>query len=80
MSLCLLLMGAGLVLQSPSTLAQTSADFTVQIAARLNPDGRVESPEDLKEAFKRGIRATEEGQAALIEVITPKEIDYSVFR
>ena len=41
---------------------------------------RVESPEDLKDAFKRGIRATEDGQPALIEVITSKEIDYSVFR
>ncbi|MDE2896672.1 MAG: thiamine pyrophosphate-requiring protein, partial [Chloroflexota bacterium] len=41
---------------------------------------RVESPADLKEAFKRGIRATEDGQPALIEVITSKEIDYSVFR
>ncbi len=41
---------------------------------------RVESPGDLKEAFKRGIRATEDGQPALIEVITSKEIDYSVFR
>ncbi len=41
---------------------------------------RVESPAELKDAFKRGIRATEDGQAALIEVITSKEIDYSVFR
>ena len=41
---------------------------------------RVESPGDLKEAFKRGIAATENGQAALIEVITSKEIDYSIHR
>ena len=41
---------------------------------------RVESPGDLKEAFKRGIAATEDGQAALIEVITSKEIDYSIHR
>ncbi len=41
---------------------------------------RVESPADLKDAFKRGIQATENGQPALIEVITSKEIDYSVFR
>ena len=40
--LCLLLVGVGVALKSPTVEAQTPADFTVQIAARLNPDGRVE--------------------------------------
>ena len=40
--LCLLVVGVGMALKPPTVEAQTSADFTVQIAARLNPDGRVE--------------------------------------
>ena len=40
--LCLLVVGVGVALKPSSVEAQTSADFTVQIAARLNPDGRVE--------------------------------------
>ena len=40
--LCLLVVGVGVALKPPTVEAQTSADFTVQIAARLNPDGRVE--------------------------------------
>ena len=41
---------------------------------------RVERVEDIQEAVKRGIRATQDGQPALIEFITEKEIDYSIFR
>ena len=40
--LFLLVVGVGVALKPPTVEAQTSADFTVQIAARLNPDGRVE--------------------------------------
>ena len=40
--LFLLVVGVGMALKPPTVEAQTSADFTVQIAARLNPDGRVE--------------------------------------
>ena len=41
---------------------------------------RVERVEDIQAAVKRGIRATQDGQPALIEFITEKEIDYSIFR
>ena len=41
---------------------------------------RVEQVEDIQDAVKRGIRATQDGQPALIEFITEKEIDYSIFR
>ena len=41
---------------------------------------RVERVGDIQDAVKRGIRATQEGQPALIEFITEKEIDYSIFR
>ena len=40
---------------------------------------RVEDPGDIVSAIKRGIKATEEGQAALIEFITAKDFNYSVF-
>jgi len=41
---------------------------------------RVTEVADIKDAIKRGIKATENGQPALLEFITSKEIDYSVFR
>ena len=41
---------------------------------------RVTEVADIKDAVKRGIAATENGQPALLEFITSKEIDYSVFR
>ena len=40
---------------------------------------RVESPEDIVPAIKRGIRKTEEGVPALLEFITAKEIEFSLF-
>ena len=68
---------------SAASSAISAADMPSQLAATDAFGGyreRVESPGDLKEAFKRGIAATENGQAALIEVITSKEIDYSIHR
>ena len=40
---------------------------------------RVESPEEIIPALKRGIRKTEEGVPALLEFMTSKEIDFSFF-
>ena len=40
---------------------------------------RVESPEEIIPALKRGIRKTEEGVPALLEFMTSKEIDFSIF-
>jgi len=39
---------------------------------------RITDPEDILEALKRGIEATENGQAALLEFITCKELDMSL--
>ncbi len=41
---------------------------------------RVTDPGEIKNAIKRGIAKTEEGTPALLEFITSKEIEYSVFR
>ena len=40
---------------------------------------RVESPEDIIPAIKRGIQKTEEGVPALLEFITSKELEISKF-
>ena len=40
---------------------------------------RVESPDDIVPAIIRGIRKTEEGVPALLEFITAKEIEFSLF-
>ena len=40
---------------------------------------RVERPDEIVPAIKRGIQKTEEGTPALLEFITEKEIDYSMF-
>ena len=40
---------------------------------------RVESPDEIIPALKRGIRKTEEGIPALLEFMTSKEIDFSFF-
>jgi acetolactate synthase-1/2/3 large subunit len=41
---------------------------------------RVTDPAEIVPAIKRGMKMTEEGQPALLEFITAKEIEYSVFR
>ena len=40
---------------------------------------RVTEPGEIIPAIRRGIRATENGTPALIEFITAKEIDFSLF-
>ena len=40
---------------------------------------RVESPDEIIPALKRGIRKTEEGVPVLLEFMTSKEIDFSFF-
>jgi 4-hydroxy-3-methylbut-2-enyl diphosphate reductase len=40
---------------------------------------RVESPDEIGPAIRRGIRKTEEGTPVLLEFMTSKEIDYSLF-
>ena len=40
---------------------------------------RIESPDEIEPAIRRGIRKTEEGVPALLEFMTSKEIDYSLF-
>jgi acetolactate synthase-1/2/3 large subunit len=40
---------------------------------------RITDPKDIIPALKRGIEATERGQAALLEFITCKETDMSLF-
>ena len=41
---------------------------------------RVTEPGQIVSAIRRGIRATQEGQPALLEFITQKEITFSVFK
>ncbi len=41
---------------------------------------RVEDPAEIKNAIKRGIKATEEGTPALLEFITAQDIKFSVFK
>jgi acetolactate synthase-1/2/3 large subunit len=41
---------------------------------------RVTTPGEIVPAIRRGIRATREGQPALLEFITQKEIDFSIFK
>jgi acetolactate synthase-1/2/3 large subunit len=41
---------------------------------------RVTDPREVVPAIQRGIRATREGQPALLEFITQKEIEFSIFK
>ena len=41
---------------------------------------RIEDPADIVPAIQRGIKATEEGTPALLEFITAKEFNYSIFK
>jgi acetolactate synthase I/II/III large subunit len=41
---------------------------------------RVTQPGDVVPAIQRGIKMTQEGTPALLEFITAKEIQYSIFR
>jgi thiamine pyrophosphate-dependent acetolactate synthase large subunit-like protein len=41
---------------------------------------RITEPDEIIPAIKRGIEATKNGQAAMLEFITTKEKNYSTFR
>ena len=64
-----------------STEKYRSTDISGDYAAMARAFGgygeRVEKPEDIAAAIKRGIAATEKGQAALLEFITSKETEVS---
>lgn len=58
-------------------ISGTYADF----ARALGGYGeRVTEPSEIVSAIKRGVEATQDGGPALLEFITQKEIEYSVFR
>jgi acetolactate synthase-1/2/3 large subunit len=50
-----------------------SGDYAAFARALGGYGERVENPEDIADAIRRGIAATEAGQPALIEFITAKE-------
>jgi len=64
-----------------STEKYRSTDISGDYAAMARAFGgygeRVEKPGDIVAAIKRGIAATEKGQAALLEFITSKEVEVS---
>ncbi|MFQ3622852.1 MAG: thiamine pyrophosphate-requiring protein [Acetobacteraceae bacterium] len=64
-----------------STEKYRSTDISGDYAAMARAFGgygeRVERPEDIVPAIRRGIRATEEGRPALLEFITTKETEVS---
>lgn len=64
-----------------STEKYRSTDISGDYAAMARAFGgygeRVEKPDDIVAAIKRGIAATEKGQPALLEFITCKEVDVS---
>jgi thiamine pyrophosphate-dependent acetolactate synthase large subunit-like protein len=55
-------------------------DYTAMGRAMGGYAERVEGPEEIAAAFQRARKATEEGQAALLEFITSEEIDFSYRR
>ena len=66
-----------------STAHYRSTDISGDYAAMARSFGaygeRVERPEDIIPALQRGMEQTREGHPALLEFITCKEIDYSIF-
>jgi acetolactate synthase-1/2/3 large subunit len=64
-----------------STEKYRSTDISGDYAAMARAFGgygeRVEKPGDIVAAIKRGIQATQNGQAALLEFITCKEVEVS---
>jgi acetolactate synthase I/II/III large subunit len=55
-------------------------DYTAMGRAMGGYAERVERPEEIAAAFQRARKATEEGQAALLEFITSEEIAFSYRR
>jgi len=66
-----------------STEKYRSTDISGDYAAMARAFGgygeRVSTPEDIIPAIKRGIKQTENGTPALLEFITSKEVDISIF-
>ena len=66
-----------------STEKYRSTDISGDYAAMARAFGgygeRVSTPEDITPAIKRGIEQTENGTPALLEFITSKEVDISIF-
>ena len=66
-----------------STEKYRSTDISGDYAAMARAFGgygeRVSTPEDIIPAIKRGIEQTENGTPALLEFITSKEVDISIF-
>ena len=63
------LMGMNQPAGPPPAMAQLGGDFSVVARGLGAYSERVEQPRELVPAFRRAIRATEGGQAALVEVI-----------
>jgi acetolactate synthase-1/2/3 large subunit len=57
-----------------------SGDYAAMARAFGGYGERVTEPDQIVPAIKRGIEQTERGTPALLEFLTSKEIDYSVFR
>ena len=63
------LMGMERPTGAPAAMAQLGGNFSVVAKGLGAYSERVENPQDLAPAFRRAIRATQEGQAALVEVM-----------
>ncbi len=74
-------MAIELKIMQVSTEKYRSTDISGDYAAMARAFGgygeRVEKPDDIVAAIKRGIAATEKGQPALLEFITSKEVEVS---
>ncbi len=57
-----------------------SGDYAAMARAFGGYGERVTEPDQITPAIRRGIEQTERGMPALLEFLTSKEIDYSVFR
>jgi acetolactate synthase-1/2/3 large subunit len=57
-----------------------SGDYAAMARAFGGYGERITDPADIVAAIKRGIEQTQQGTPALLEFITAKEIEYSVFR
>jgi thiamine pyrophosphate-dependent acetolactate synthase large subunit-like protein len=54
---------------APAAMAQLGGNFSLVAKGLGAYSERVENPRELAPAFRRAIRATQEGQAALVEVM-----------
>ncbi|MEE9279440.1 MAG: thiamine pyrophosphate-dependent enzyme, partial [Myxococcota bacterium] len=77
-------MAIELPIMPTSTETYRSTDISGNYADMATAFGgygeRVSAPSEIVGAIKRGIQKTQDGTPALLEFITGKEIEYSVFR